>query len=276
MKTTRALKIFSRILFFLSIFFITVFFSDWFLGPFFFNRNYRLLKYILCFIVPAIVTIFNFSQEKKLKFAGKCTAIIMSCFVLGIIVFNYFKIPWFSVYEMSSLYHLSYALICVFMVLVTATLIADIDNSASIHYNSFYNDFFLGYIPMLITLYILFYGNYRSSDAAYIINLVPFNGEIKTVLADPSSLSLMRTLGNILFYSTIALTVARFIKKRSALWAFVLPFLVSIITEFAQGIFSIGDADIDDVLLNSFGALIGALVYKFFIEKLRREKICSE
>ena len=103
---------------------------------------------------------------------------------------------------------------------------------------------------MMITLYVLFYVGYRADDASYIINIIPFKGEIKTVLNDFSELIVMRTIGNIAFYSTLSLSSASFAKKNSSLWAFLAPFILCIVTETAQGIFSMGDADIDDVILN--------------------------
>ncbi|MBE6742265.1 MAG: hypothetical protein E7570_08210 [Ruminococcaceae bacterium] len=129
---------------------------------------------------------------------------------------------------------------------------------------------------MLITLYALLYINYRSFDAQYVVNFVPFSGEIKNLLTELTPLSIMRSVGNVAYYATLALTAARFTKKHRAAFAFIIPFALCILTEAAQGIFNIGDADIDDIILNSLGALIGALIYKFVIEKARRNSLCSE
>lgn len=274
MKTTRSLKTLSRILLFFGVFFITVFFSDWFWGPFYFNRNYRVLKYILCVAVPVLTVIFNYIQEEKsLKFAGKSTAICMSCFVLSFLIFNAMNIPQFSFSEMSSLFHISYALVCVFSVFLTATIISLLKGHES--FGGFYNDFFLGYIPMLALLYFLFYSNYRMGEMSYSVNLVPFKGEIQRVLSSDNELTVLRSCGNIAFYSTVSLTLTRFLNKKAALWSFVFALGLSIITELVQGLFSIGDADIDDIILNGLGALIGALIYKILVESLRRKVICS-
>ena len=267
MKTTRSLKILSRILFFFGVFFIVVFFSDWFSGPFFFNRNYWVLKFILCVIVPLLTVLFNFIQEKKLRFISKTAPIIMSSFICFFLLFNFLSIEQFRFYQMASLYHIAYALVCIFSVFAVATIIAA-HNSGEVGYSEFYNDFFLGYLPVLIMLYILFYINYRELGGEYEVNLIPFGGEIKKLFLMPSAFHIMRTIGNIAFYSTITLTAARFIKKNTAAYAFLVGFLLCAVTEFAQGILSVGDADIDDIILNSTGALIGALIYKLIIEKI--------
>ena len=275
MKTTINNKLLSRNLFFSAVFFITVFFSDWYGGAFYFNRSFRIIKYILCVLVPFLTVRFNFRQERNLKFISKSTVIIMSSFVCFFILFNLLKVKQFSFDEMASLYHIAYALVCIFSVFAAATAVAKRETD-DIGYARFYDDFFLGYLPMLVLLYFLFYANYRTQATQYTVNLVPFQGEIKTVLNDFSSLTVMRTLGNIAFYSTIALCASRFIKKHTALFSFLLPFALCILTELVQGLFSKGDADIDDVLLNGFGAIIGALIYRFVIQDLRRRELCSE
>ncbi len=276
MKTTRNYVILSRTLFFCCVFFIVVLFSDWFSGPFFFNRNYRVLKYILAFLVPGATTVFSCKTERTLNYLSNASTIIMSFFVIGLLIFNLLGIPQFSVYEMSSLFHISYALIAIFVVFFCVTITVLCNNGKPKGYERFFKTFFIGYIPMMITLYVLFYVGYRADDASYIINIIPFKGEIKTVLNDFSELIVMRTIGNIAFYSTLSLSSASFAKKNSSLWAFLAPFILCIVTETAQGIFSMGDADIDDVILNSAGALIGALLYKFLVQKARRKDLCSE
>ena len=276
MQTTRYLKIFSRILFFVCVFFIVVFFADWFSGPFFLNRNYRTLKYAISVFVPAGLTVFNLKYEKSLRFIGNSMIIVMSFFVIGIFVFNLIGIYAFSLEEMSSLYHLTYGLIGSFSVFITATALAHIKGSEKTEYEFFYNAFFLGYTPMMITLYVLLYFYYRMGNLQYGVNLVPFCGEIKNLVNDFTSLTIMRSVGNIAYYTTLSLAAAKYFKKKQTLFAFLIPFIICVLTETAQGLFQLGDADIDDIILNSLGALIGALIYKFFIEKLRRPSLCSE
>lgn len=276
MQTTRYLKVLSRVLFFVCVFFIVVFFADWFSGPFFWNRDYRAAKYLLSVALPALCTVFNYHCEKSLRFIGNAMVVIISYFVIGFLAFNLLGINAFSFREMSSLYHITYALVAVFTVFITATVIAHLENNKQTEYEFFYNAFFRGYFPMMITLYVLLYFNYRDLDMNYAVNLVPFKGEIKRVLDDFSALMVMRTVGNIAYYSTISLAAAKFVRKHQSLWAFLVPFILCVLTETAQGLFNIGNADIDDVILNSLGALIGALIYKYFIEKLRRNNLCSE
>ena len=274
MNTTRYKTIISRILFFVCVFFIVVFFADWFWGPFFLNRDYRVLKYILSVGVPFGLTTLNYHIDKGFEFIGKAMIIIMSFFVIGFIALNYMSIYPFEFKEISSLYHITYALVAVFTVFITATVIAHIKKT---DYKKFYNSFFIGYIPMAIMLYALLYYVYRNTEAQqYTVNLIPFQGEIKSLFADFSSLSVMRSFGNVAYYSTLSLLAARFFKKHQTAVAFLVPFVICVLTETAQGIWSIGDADIDDIFLNSLGALIGALIYKYFIEKLRRDELCSE
>lgn len=275
MKATINKTLLSRILFFASVFFITVFFSDWFGGAFFFNRKYRVLKFILCVFVPFLTVIYNFKIEKSLKFIGKSSIIISVCFVAFFVLFNLMKIEQFRFYQTASLYHIAYALVCLFSVFTCATALAKREKK-DICYLEFFDDFFLGYLPTVLMLYLLLYFNYRANDMAYTVNFVPFQGEIKTLFSEYSSQLAMRSIGNVAFYSTIALCAARFIKKHTAPLCFTVSFGICLLTELSQGIFSIGDADIDDIILNGMGALIGALLYRYVIQDLRRKEICSE
>jgi glycopeptide antibiotics resistance protein len=50
---------------------------------------------------------------------------------------------------------------------------------------------------------------------------------------------------------------------------------VSSFVEVIQGLLGIGTADIDDIILNCLGGLIGILVYKFLLLILRDEKKVS-
>ena len=274
MKTTISNKLLSRTLFFSTVFFITVFFSDGYSGLFFLNRNYRIIKYALCVLVPVITVCFNFAVEKSLNFIGKSSAVIMSCFVAFFILFHLLKVGQFRFSEMASINHIAYAMVCVFSVFGASTFLAVKNRGGG--YPEFYNDFFLGYVPMMIMLYCLFYFGYRMSVSDYTVNLIPFRGEIKRFFSSDISQTFVRTIGNIAYYSTLSLTAARFIKKHTAFVSFLAPFAVCVLTELAQGIFNIGDADVDDIILNGLGALIGALLYSFAIRDLRSEKSCLE
>ncbi|MBQ9531018.1 MAG: VanZ family protein [Eubacterium sp.] len=276
MKSTRNLVILSRALFFICVLFIVLFFADGLRGPFFLNQNFRALKCILCLLVPAATTLFNMKVEKSLKFLSNAIVIIMCFFVVGFFLCNLFGVPQFVISETCSIFHILYALVSIFTVFLTVTFVCSYDKKTNYGYDLFFKNFFIGYIPVLIMLYVLVYFDYRTGGTNYIINLIPFRGEIKTLFSQFSSFAILRTLGNIFYYSTVSLTAARFAKKRGALVGFFSAFLLSLLSEVFQVLFNMGDADIDDILLNSLGALIGALVYKFIIEKLRRQKICSE
>lgn len=51
-------------------------------------------------------------------------------------------------------------------------------------------------------------------------------------------------------------------------WLFTIFFIIINIIEFSQFYFKRGYADVDDVILNTFGAVIGFFIYKkfFFIK----------
>ncbi len=60
-------------------------------------------------------------------------------------------------------------------------------------------------------------------------------------------------------------------KDKSIVKSFVIALLSSVIIEIVQFAFGIGIADIDDVILNTIGGLIGVLVYKILVSVFKND-----
>jgi glycopeptide antibiotics resistance protein len=106
------------------------------------------------------------------------------------------------------------------------------------------------------------------------INLIPFTS-IKEYLFDGSAdvkrFAFSNVVGNMAMFIPLGTYLSVFQKDKRIKTGLLLIGMVSLSIEVIQGLFGIGTADIDDVLLNSAGGLIGILGYTFLAVLLRDE-----
>ena len=124
----------------------------------------------------------------------------------------------------------------------------------------------LGYSSFFV--YVLFFARRRRNVSQRIFNIVPFNSTIE----DFKNLTLSNNRELFNFYSNLIGNIILFvplpwllfflfqIKSRKSI--FLVTFFSSIAIELIQYIFKRGVADIDDIFLNSFGALVGLIFIK--------------
>lgn len=96
-------------------------------------------------------------------------------------------------------------------------------------------------------------------------NLIPFK-EISRTIHDISSHGLINLVGNFVIFMPYGILLGLMLrnKKISVIDAFILSLGLSLILECAQAFFSIGRYDVDDLILNSSGGLIGFITFKLF------------
>ncbi len=97
-------------------------------------------------------------------------------------------------------------------------------------------------------------------------NLIPFksikhyySGSFAIIIAH------INVFGNILIFIPFGIYLQLYLKDKSILKSFVITLISSVIIEVVQFAFGIGIADIDDVILNTVGGLIGILIYKILV-----------
>lgn len=147
----------------------------------------------------------------------------------------------------------------------------------SIGFTAFYNEYIKGFwiVFVLLFLYIYFINRIGRERSYYVympVNLVPFCGEIKQTLKNFSPNGLMHLLGNVAYYTIFSVLVMSTVKKKKTMFGIIIPVITSIVFEGVQYLFDMGDTDIDDVITNTIGALIGVLVYNHVIKKILRSK----
>jgi glycopeptide antibiotics resistance protein len=91
---------------------------------------------------------------------------------------------------------------------------------------------------------------------------VPFKTILNYLSGEPTwNIAIRNIVGNIILFVPLGFFLQFFC--RSITWKFVLlaTFIISVVIEITQGIFRVGIFDIDDILLNVFGAIIGYGIY---------------
>lgn len=134
------------------------------------------------------------------------------------------------------------------------------------------------YYPVFINvytiwiLYLLFFASFRYSPTIlFEIKTVPFEtiNEYSTEVIKWNKLDFFKNIfGNIILFIPYGFLGILYPKLNQFKWLFLTFFITINIIEFSQFYFKRGYADIDDVILNTFGAAIGFLIYKkwFFIK----------
>lgn len=107
------------------------------------------------------------------------------------------------------------------------------------------------------------------------VNFIPFHSIREYLFSDVPMVQRFASanvLGNIIAFIPLGAYLLTFKKDKRILTNVLLVLGVSVSVEILQGVFGLGAADIDDVILNSVGGLVGILGYRFFLLLLREHK----
>jgi glycopeptide antibiotics resistance protein len=107
------------------------------------------------------------------------------------------------------------------------------------------------------------------------INLIPFHSIMEYISGGSANIrkfAFSNVVGNIEIFIPLGVYLSLLKKDIRVITNLLFIFLVSLFVEVIQGLLGIGAADIDDIILNCLGGLIGILGYKFLLLILRDEK----
>ena len=124
---------------------------------------------------------------------------------------------------------------------------------------------FICYILFLIKILLL---SRTSHSELRSINLIPFYGIAEYIFsnsADIKRFAFGNVVGNIVIFIPLGTYLTLFKNDKRVRTNLLFIFLVSLSVEIIQGILSIGASDIDDIILNCLGGLIGILGYKILL-----------
>ena len=112
---------------------------------------------------------------------------------------------------------------------------------------------FIVYVLLLYYIVTFQDNNYGTN------NFVPFKEMFRYDIT--SSLFIKNVLGNIMLFIPLGLFISLYIRNRNFIITVFLSFLISCSIEYVQSVIG-RTVDIDDVILNTFGGLIGYIIYK--------------
>ena len=281
-KAVLCLKNFSNAMLSLALFFTSCCFVDMANhGVFFIDFDYRGLKLLLAIVIPAVAVTVHYLCNRSLLEIADRTAVIMVIYgVLLLLDSATLRLMW-DIEKGTTIYHIVYGLETFFTVLLMITLIANINQRRHImnnHYGESLKAFFTGFCFLFAVDFFYIYIFLRKYDPSCCkpLNLVPFEGELKAFLTTHYASLLLRDAGNVFFFTAMSWMIMELGKKRRYLLGIVIPVLTSVLMEVYQYLFHCGDADIDDVLLNTFGVVLGVLIYRLIIEKIKENELCWE
>ncbi|MPS72226.1 MAG: VanZ family protein [Chryseobacterium sp.] len=115
-------------------------------------------------------------------------------------------------------------------------------------------------------LYLLFFASFRYSETIlFEIKTIPFEtiSDYSTkVITYNKTEAFENVIGNIVLFIPYGFLGILYPKLNRFIWLFLTFFVVINIIEFSQYYFKRGFADVDDVILNTFGAVVGFFIYK--------------
>lgn len=136
----------------------------------------------------------------------------------------------------------------------------------------------------LLVMYLVFlswrmffyaYGNiFRISSRVYQYNLIPLR-TIYNLLVSYSKYGFIvwayNLFGNIIVFMPLGFLLASLLKRRGSLKStLVFSFFIILFAESMQLIMKVGVFDVDDIILNLIGCLIGYFVHEIFVKYKRQ------
>ncbi|MNN08750.1 VanZ like family protein [compost metagenome] len=130
---------------------------------------------------------------------------------------------------------------------------------------------------VILSFYVLLLINivFISRDSLRSVNLIPFHS-IKDYIMVDNGFGKIRLLdmniwGNVLMFIPAGIYVILNNTKKTIGRNLLLIFIISLLIEIVQYIFTLGATDIDDIILNVVGGLIGLVLFKALHKWLKDE-----
>ncbi|MCO7175314.1 VanZ family protein [Sporolactobacillus kofuensis] len=129
---------------------------------------------------------------------------------------------------------------------------------------------FILYLFTLIFLTLFTHNYYTYGKSS---NLIPFSSVRLMLRSGSSALFIKNIVGNVILFLPLGIFLPMIIRsKQRFAWQLSLGCMVSAVIELCQYFFAARIFDIDDILLNTLGTLIGWLFF-MIVQTLRRKVI---
>lgn len=129
---------------------------------------------------------------------------------------------------------------------------------------------FVLYLMLLIRVLFFKYGFsmslLMSQDRRIISNFIPLKTIAFYLLTSDVNIAVRQLLGNIIAFSPMGFFLPFLFRRiKGIVIVSIVSFTISLLCELIQLLTNLGSFDIDDMLLNTFGAIVGFIVYKAII-----------
>lgn len=130
------------------------------------------------------------------------------------------------------------------------------------------------FITYLIALFIITIYRFGNTNEYADINIIPFKLLIESYqysVSDNPQMALpvllYNVIGNIIWFIPMGFFLAYFMKSNRFIRVCILCLLISVWIETIQYLLVVGISDIDDVIFNTIGGIIGFCIYQIAIKK---------
>lgn len=128
----------------------------------------------------------------------------------------------------------------------------------------YFNSFWLSFTPTYAYIFIIAF--LREPNTYFELNLIPGKGLLKYYDYFISAFKgdywmVFNFIGNVVFFIPLIFIVRAFLPKIKNVYAALICFIIPFIVEGYQYIFKCGSVDIDDIIFNFSGIIIGLLIY---------------
>lgn len=217
------------------------------------STQFIILKCALIFVFVFAAAYVN---RNRINFVSKVTSIVTGCATALVILDNLI-----TKFSGSQFLYSVWWIISIFIAQATVFLVLSISKVDD--YKLFYNNFWLSFIPLYAYILILCF--LRRPFSGRTINAVPFNGTflmLEAFINNPkgSFEAPLIFFGNLLVFIPMAFIVNRLLKNAKPIHIMVIGFIIPIVVEGYQYVLECGNVDVDDLILNWLGFLIGFLI----------------
>lgn len=226
--------------------------SNQFGGFFSYTTTLNLIvKFIFIFVLVFIATAINKCNEKKVV---NYTAVALNA-ILCLYLFDYY----FTNISGSEMYYRMWWLSAIFIAQGAYFIAAKIAG-----YKNFAKKFWISFLPTYLCSFIIIF--LRKPFTYFSVNLKLGNGVLSTADYLISHISgntwpLFNLVGNIIFFIPIPFFIKILFHNLKNYQIFLISAVLPYFIEGYQYIFRCGDVDIDDILLNTTGLIIGFIIY---------------
>lgn len=270
-------KNWSAMLFVFVIFFTSCCFIDNTRLMFFFTKfKFRWLKIALAVVLPFLATVIDYTKRKSLVDIGDKAAWVMTGFsVLFVLDSLTLRLMW-QIDKAIAVFHLLYGALTFMSVLLCTTLITLVQHKRGrlTNYNTHYRTFLSGFGSVLFVCFAFIYFVNRKYGDVTEVNLIPFQGEFSIIVKKGFTNAVIRDVGNVLFFSALSLMLIEFFDRHRIVVGIIIPFALSVVMEIFQYIAQCGDPDIDDIIANTMGAVLGYAAYHLIIKGIKEKELC--